>query len=125
MSVRSQENKLSALGSGFVLQGRQEYYAPTGVKSQAASEAGETRTRLSIAKSIGKLDLKYNEELRYYLQQYETNSLLKSGVPDPNANYRLLSLLDIGYNFTKDFSIGIEGGFVNEAMYPDSFNNTP
>ena len=120
------DTKLGDLGSGFVLQGRQDYYAPTSLASQSAGEMGETRSNLAIAKSIGKLDLKIQEEFRYYLQQYETNTFLSNnGTPLANVNYRLMSLLDVGYNFTSKFSVSLETGFINEVLYPDSFNNTP
>jgi hypothetical protein len=114
------------VGHGFVLGGSQGYLAPTSEGAQAAGSAGETRTNLNLSKSFGKLDLKWTEELRYYFQQYETNAFLNaSGQPIVNSQYRVLSLLDIGYNFTSKLSLNLETGIVNEAEYGDSANGVP
>ncbi len=108
----------------FILGGSQSYFAPTSEASETAGQVGETRTNINLAKSFGKLDLKLTEEFRYYLQQYNTNSFIGTdGKPIANTAYRVLNLMDIGYNFTSKLNFTVESGVVNEYNYGDAPTN--
>jgi hypothetical protein len=68
------DKDIATFGNKFVFAGRQEYFAPISEASQAAGSYGETRTNLTLAKSVGKFDFKWTEEFRYYFQSAETNA---------------------------------------------------
>lgn len=114
-------------GNEFIVGASQSYFAPTSEGAETAGELGETRTEFTLSKSFGKLDLKWTEHLRYYLQQYNTNAFIgNNGKPIANTAYRLLNLMDIGFNFTSKLNFTVETGVVNEYDYGDSsVNLTP
>jgi hypothetical protein len=117
------DKKIATLAGGIDFSGTMSYYAPTSQSSQSAGLWGQTRTGLALGKSIGQVDLKWNEILWYDWQQYETNANLSSkGTPLLNPQYYILSNIDFTYNFTKKFSFALESGFINEQNYGDSYN---
>jgi len=120
-TVSTSKTGAKVADSPFVFGGSQSYFAPTSEGSETAGMVGETRSNLSLSKSFGKLDLKWTEEFRYYMQQYNTNSFLSTaGTPIANTAYRVLNLMDIGYNFTSKLNFTVETGVINEYNYGDA-----
>jgi hypothetical protein len=117
------DKKIASLFGGLTLSGQEVFYFPTSQSSETAGMYGQSRTSIGLAKSIGKLDLKWNEALWYDFQQYETNAYISnSGAPIMNPQYFIFSNIDIGYNFTSKLSFTLESGFINESNYGDSYN---
>jgi hypothetical protein len=123
-TVVTSKTGVKKANSPFILGGSQSYFAPTSEASETAGELGETRTNLSLSKSFGKLDLKWTEEFRYYMQQFSTNSYLgTNGQPIANTAYRVFNLMDIGFNFTSKLNFTVETGVINEYNYGDASAN--
>ena len=114
------DSKIAQLVGGLTLDGSQAYFFSTSEASLKNGTIGQTRSSLGLGRSFGPIDVKWTESLWYYMQQYQTSSLFTSGgLPIQNVNYQLWSLLDLGWNVTKRFSINLEGGFMNQATVPD------
>jgi hypothetical protein len=117
------DKKITTLAGGIVLSGQASFYAPTSQSSQTAGAYGQTRTGLALSKSFGKIDLKWNEVLWYDWQRFDTNAYLSNSQSTiANPQYYGFSNLDITYNFSSKLSFTLEGGFINEANYGDSYN---
>jgi len=69
-------SNLATFGDKYVVDGHFDYYLPTSESSQSSGQIGEVRVGAGLSKSIGKFDFKWSEELRYYIQQYETSSII-------------------------------------------------
>ena len=118
------DSKIADLGGGFKLDGSFAYFFSTSEASIANGTIGQTRSTLAAGRSYGPIDVKWTESFWYYLQEYQTSSLFSTATgPLQNSNYAILSLLDLGWNITKKFSINLETGFWNQASLPDDNTN--
>jgi hypothetical protein len=128
-------SKIADLGKGFIIDGLLRYDLPTSEWSQAAGSPGEGWAGMGVSKSVGIVDFKYTELVRYYFQTRDTSNLTTPAVPATatalekpgmrvqNKMVRLYSYADIGVNITKKLSFALEGGFINETYHADSATN--
>jgi hypothetical protein len=115
------DSKLATLAKGVVVDGLLRYDLPTSEASQAAGSYGEGWAGAGISKSVGIVDFKYTELVRYYFQSRDTSNVTSiKGVRSLNRENRIYSFADIGVNITKKLSLNFEGGFMNQYSREDS-----
>ena len=120
IALKLTSKKIAMLPGGIKLDGELRYDAPTSELSQRNGEYGQLWGTVGLARSFGKLDLKFTYIARYYMQQFNTSSLIgKDGKNMVNNSYRQYAFLDTGFNFTDKLSTTLELGSKITYKYAD------
>jgi hypothetical protein len=126
------DSQIARLKGGLVLDGSLRYDIPTSELAQRNGELGQTRVTVGLGREFGAFEAKLTLIGRNYLNQYNTSELktvpAKKGDPSLNVlnkEFRLYSLVDLTYNFTKKLGFTLEGGFMNTTVHGDEATNRP
>lgn len=113
--------ELADFGSDTRLRGYLRYDLPTSEESQKAGSYGEIWGAARLSKKIGRLEMRWNEVLRYCLQEFTTSQITerKSSEYVQNLNYRIDSTLEFIFMPKEYFKFSIEMGFRNTVTWAE------